>query len=247
MELLGRGALLLAFLAALYAPIAAIAGARCTTAAVTSARRALTGLLRLRRGRLGRARDRHRAPRLPLRERRRPLLARGAGAVPDLVLLVEPGGVAAALAARAQRPLGTRDLSAPPALARAHAVPRRLPGRRLRVLRVRDELRREPVRHGRPGAARRRRASCRRCRTRTCSRTRRCSTSATSASRSRSRSPWRRSSAGAPTAAGCRPCGAGRSSRGSRSASACSSAPSGPTRRSAGAASGAGIRSRTPR
>ena len=44
-----------------------------------------------------------------------------------------------------------------------------------------------------------------------------------------------------------RPCGAGRSCRGRRSASACCSAPSGPTRRSAGAASSPGTRSRTPR
>ena len=99
-------------------------------------------LLRVRRGGLGGARDGDRAPRLPLRERRRALLARGAAAVPVLVVLVEPGGLAAALAARPERPLGARHLPAPQALARAHAVPGGVPGRRLRVLRVRHQLRR---------------------------------------------------------------------------------------------------------
>ena len=158
MELLGRGALLLALLAAVYAPVAAIVGARMhDQRLITSARRALAGCfvcVAVASGVLVTAIVRHD---FRFAERRRALLARGAAAVPDLVVLVEPGGLAAALAARPQRPLGARHLPAPAPLARAHAVPRRVPRRRLRVLRVRDELRGEPVQHGRPGAARRRR------------------------------------------------------------------------------------------
>ena len=169
-------------------------------------------------------------------------------AVPDLVVLVEPGGLAAALAARAQRPLGLVTYQHRRRVARAacrtswRSSAARARSSRSRRASSRARSRRSPrCRATAP-------ASCRRCRTRTCSPTRRCSTSATWASRSRSRSRCRRSSAGrtdgrwlqavrrwtlVPVAL-ARP-------------SACCSARSGPTRRSAGAASGAGIPSRTPR
>ena len=73
------------------------------------------------------------------------------------------------------------------------------------------------------------------------------STSATSGSRCRSRSRWARCSRAGPTSAGSSRRAAGRSSRGRRSGSASCSARTGPTRRSAGAATTPGIRSRTPR
>ena len=161
MELLGRGALLLALLAAVYAPIAALVGARMhDQRLITSARRALAGCfvcVVVASGVLVTAIVRHDFRFASVAEHSSREVPR---AVPDLVVLVEPGGLAAALAARPQRPLGARHLPAPPALARAHAVPRRVPRRRLRVLRVRDELRGEPVRRRSPRCRATAPASC---------------------------------------------------------------------------------------
>ena len=248
MELLGRGALLLALLAAVYAPIAAIVGRAHARPAARHERAARARrLLRLRRGRLGRARDGHRAPRLPLRERRRALLARGAAAVSDLVVLVEPGGLAAALAARPQRSLGARHLPAPPPLARADAVSGGVPGRRLRVLRVRDELRGQSVRDRRPGAARRRRA-----RAVAAEPVHAHAPAAALPRLRRLHDPVRVRDGGARQRPHRRALAAGRAALDARALArarrrACCWAPSGPTRRSAGAGSGAGIRSRTRR
>ena len=130
-----------------------------------------------------------------LRLRRRAHEPRPADALRAERVLGRPGGLAAALAARAHRLRRARRRGQPPAAARPDRVGRAGDRRHRDLLRVHARRRLEPV----PDADARRStapASRRACRTRTWSPTRRCSTSATSASRSRSRSPPARCSPG---------------------------------------------------
>ena len=243
---LGRAALVVSFGLALYALVGGTAAAITPPAAARrlGAARAHR-LLRVDRDRLGRADPRARHARLHLRLRPgahepRPL----DGLLADRVL-GRGGGLAAPLAARAdrlRRPRGDDEPQAPEGhrrLGRARDRRASRPSSASCSSPSRARSRPSPARSTAP-------ASSRASRTRTWSPTRRCSTSATSASRSRSRSPPARCSRGTPTSAGSSPRAAGRSSPGCSSASARSSAPTGRTSRSAGAATTPGIRSRTP-
>ena len=190
--------------------------------------------------------DRDRPARLPLRDRRRARLARAAARPTCSRPSGSPGRARCCSGCRPDRgsrrsSCGTNRRAQRRADAVAHGDPRRH-GAFFALLVVVARARSRPS--SRPPTAT---GSTRRCRTRTWSPTRRCSTSATSASRSRSRSHGGAARRPRGRALDRRPRAAGRWRPGASSASACCSAPTGPTRRSAGAATGPGIRSRTPR